>query len=94
VKLIDKTNGYIFAGIDASAVEFSKIAMGAPDWDYYRYPFFCFACAILTDLSFTLQLISRVKITSFVPYLHDRVALSAYTVVELFLVLIRKVMMV
>ncbi|KAK2354945.1 GPN-loop GTPase QQT1 [Trifolium repens] len=84
VKLIDKTNGYIFAGIDASAVEFSKIAMGAPDWDYYRYPFFCFACAILTDLSFTLQLISIVKITSFVPYLHDRVALSAYTVVELF----------
>jgi hypothetical protein len=56
--------------------------------------FFCFACAILTDLSFTLQLISIVKITSFVPYLHDRVALSAYTVVELFLVLIRKVMMV
>ncbi|WJX93701.1 GPN-loop GTPase qqt1 [Trifolium repens] len=36
VKLIDKTNGYMFAGIDASAVEFSKIAMGAPDWDYYR----------------------------------------------------------
>ncbi|KAK8977371.1 hypothetical protein V6N11_034421 [Hibiscus sabdariffa] len=26
VKLIDKSNGYIFAGIDASAVEFSKIA--------------------------------------------------------------------
>ncbi|MBA0838553.1 hypothetical protein Goarm_004362, partial [Gossypium armourianum] len=25
VKLIDKSNGYIFAGIDASAVEFSKI---------------------------------------------------------------------
>ncbi|KAM1013032.1 hypothetical protein FF1_043012 [Malus domestica] len=28
VKLIDKSNGYIFAGIDASAVEFSKIAVG------------------------------------------------------------------
>ncbi|KAL3617859.1 GPN-loop GTPase qqt1 [Castilleja foliolosa] len=36
VKLIDKTNGYIFAGIDASAVEFSKIAVGPVDWDYYR----------------------------------------------------------
>ncbi|KAL8059705.1 hypothetical protein ABFX02_03G104300 [Erythranthe guttata] len=36
VKLIDKSNGYIFAGIDASAVEFSKIAVGAVDWDYYR----------------------------------------------------------
>ena len=39
VKLIDKTNGYIFAGIDASAVEFSKIAVRQADWDYYRYPF-------------------------------------------------------
>lgn len=38
VKLIDKSNGYIFAGIEASAVEFSKIAVGSADWDYYRYP--------------------------------------------------------
>ncbi|KAL8231231.1 hypothetical protein R6Q57_001009 [Mikania cordata] len=36
VRLIDKTNGYIFQGIDASAVEFSKIAIGQTDWDYYR----------------------------------------------------------
>uniref|UniRef100_A0A803PZF2 GPN-loop GTPase 2 n=1 Tax=Cannabis sativa TaxID=3483 RepID=A0A803PZF2_CANSA len=36
VKLIDKSNGYIFAGIEASAVEFSKIAIGPTDWDYYR----------------------------------------------------------
>ncbi|XP_068314234.1 GPN-loop GTPase QQT1-like [Pyrus communis] len=36
VKLIDKSNGYIFAGIDASAVEFSKIAVSPVDWDYYR----------------------------------------------------------
>ncbi|KAF3791141.1 GPN-loop GTPase 2 [Nymphaea thermarum] len=39
VKLIDKCNGYIFAGIEGSAVEFSKIAVGPLDWDYYRYPF-------------------------------------------------------
>uniref|UniRef100_A0A803M2M5 GPN-loop GTPase 2 n=1 Tax=Chenopodium quinoa TaxID=63459 RepID=A0A803M2M5_CHEQI len=39
VKLIDKTNGYIFAGIDGSAVEFSKLAVRQVDWDYYRYPF-------------------------------------------------------
>ncbi|GJX10833.1 GPN-loop GTPase QQT1, partial [Tanacetum coccineum] len=32
VKLIDKTNGYIFQGIDASAVEFSKIAFAPTDW--------------------------------------------------------------
>lgn len=38
VKLIDKSNGYIFAGIEESAVEFSKIAVGPVDWDYYRYP--------------------------------------------------------
>lgn len=36
VKLIDKSNGYIFAGIEASAAEFSKIAVGPVDWDYYR----------------------------------------------------------
>ncbi|XP_031487285.1 GPN-loop GTPase QQT1 [Nymphaea colorata] len=36
VKLIDKCNGYIFAGIEGSAVEFSKIAVGPLDWDYYR----------------------------------------------------------
>ncbi|KAL6560191.1 GPN-loop GTPase qqt1 [Orobanche hederae] len=34
VKLIDKTNGYIFAGIDSSAVEFSKIAVAPVTWDY------------------------------------------------------------
>ncbi|GAB4852356.1 GPN-loop GTPase qqt1 [Ancistrocladus abbreviatus] len=36
VKQIDKTNGYIFAGIEGSAVEFSKIAVRQVDWDYYR----------------------------------------------------------
>ncbi|XP_017258308.1 GPN-loop GTPase QQT1 [Daucus carota subsp. sativus] len=36
VKQIDKCNGYIFAGIDASAAEFSKIAVGPVDFDYYR----------------------------------------------------------
>lgn len=40
VKIIDKCNGYIFAGIDASVVEYSKIAIGQTDWDYNRYPFF------------------------------------------------------
>ncbi|CAH8271860.1 unnamed protein product [Arabidopsis lyrata] len=36
VKLIDKSNGYIFSGIDASVVEYSKIAIGQTDWDYNR----------------------------------------------------------
>lgn len=36
VKLIDRTNGYIFAGVESSAVEFSKIAVRPVDWDYYR----------------------------------------------------------
>ncbi|CAM0148005.1 unnamed protein product [Urochloa decumbens] len=39
VKLIDKSNGYIFSSIDSSAVELSKIAAAPLDWDYYRYPF-------------------------------------------------------
>ncbi|RWR84736.1 GPN-loop GTPase 2 [Cinnamomum micranthum f. kanehirae] len=38
LKLIDKSNGYIFAGIEGSVVEFSKIAAAPLDWDYYRYP--------------------------------------------------------
>ncbi|CAL4887351.1 unnamed protein product [Urochloa decumbens] len=36
VKLIDKSNGYIFSSIDSSAVEFSKIAAAPLDWEYYR----------------------------------------------------------
>ncbi|PKA57123.1 hypothetical protein AXF42_Ash002427 [Apostasia shenzhenica] len=40
LKLIDKTNGYIFAGTEGSVVEFSKIAAAPLDWDYYRYPFY------------------------------------------------------
>jgi hypothetical protein len=39
VKLNDKANGYVFAGIEGDIVEFSKIAAGPLDWDYYRYPF-------------------------------------------------------
>lgn len=50
MKLIDKTNGYIFAGIDASAAEFSKIAVGPLDWDYFRYP--CFL--LILDIIFTI----------------------------------------
>lgn len=36
VKLIDKSNGYIFAGMEGSMVELSKVAAGPIDWDYYR----------------------------------------------------------
>lgn len=36
VKQIDKCNGYIFAGMEESAVAFSKIAVAPTDWDYYR----------------------------------------------------------
>ncbi|KAJ8458354.1 hypothetical protein OPV22_031280 [Ensete ventricosum] len=36
VKLIDKSNGYIFASIQGSVVELSKIAAAPLDWDYYR----------------------------------------------------------
>ncbi|KAJ7525525.1 hypothetical protein O6H91_17G054700 [Diphasiastrum complanatum] len=36
VKLIDKSNGYVFAGIEGNINEFNKIAAGPLDWDYYR----------------------------------------------------------
>ncbi|KAG0481016.1 hypothetical protein HPP92_011874 [Vanilla planifolia] len=36
LKIIDKSNGYIFAGIEGSVVEFSKVAAAPLDWDYYR----------------------------------------------------------
>ncbi|KAK9217416.1 hypothetical protein WN943_006043 [Citrus x changshan-huyou] len=39
MKLIDKSNGYIFAGMDASAVEFSKIAVRDVD-GLFRISFF------------------------------------------------------
>ncbi|KAG6784445.1 hypothetical protein POTOM_010139 [Populus tomentosa] len=41
VKLIDKTNGYFLAGIEDSAVEFSKIAVRPVGRDFYRYPYCC-----------------------------------------------------
>jgi hypothetical protein len=63
VKLIDKSNGYVFSKIDSGAVEFSKIAAAPVDWDYYRYPvphllltysnkctFFSFACTLALTL--------------------------------------------
>ncbi|GKA29384.1 GPN-loop GTPase 2, partial [Tanacetum coccineum] len=59
VKLIDKTNGYIFQGIDASAVEFSKIAIASTDWEYYRYPFIKAKNEILHDDNSTQQRAKR-----------------------------------
>jgi hypothetical protein len=37
-KLVDKSNGYIFAGIEGDVKEFSKIAAGDTDWSYNKYP--------------------------------------------------------
>ena len=56
VKLIDKTNGYIFAGIEASAVEFSKIAVSPVDWDYHRYPFICYSIILLLLLFYLVDI--------------------------------------
>ncbi|KAI8542020.1 hypothetical protein RHMOL_Rhmol08G0106700 [Rhododendron molle] len=57
VKLIDKSNGYIFASIEGSVVEFSKIAAAPVDWDYFRYPFphfsFCAMCLLCLLISLT-----------------------------------------
>ncbi len=48
LKLIDKSNGYVFAGIEGNITEFNKIAAAPLNWDYYRYPlpfFFIQLCA-------------------------------------------------
>lgn len=38
VKLVDKSNGYVFAGIEGDATELSKVAAGDTNWNYYKYP--------------------------------------------------------
>ena len=53
MKLIDKSNGYIFSSIDSSAVEFSKIAVAPLDWDYYRYPLLVLLLVNFANKSFT-----------------------------------------
>ncbi len=42
LKLIDKSNGYVFAGIEGNITEFNKLAAAPLNWDYYRYPLFLF----------------------------------------------------
>ncbi|VVB07546.1 unnamed protein product [Arabis nemorensis] len=63
VKLVDKTNGYIFSGIDASVVEYSKIAVGQTDWDYNRYPFIFsyFLTIVSLDSSVFFRVMSTTK---------------------------------
>jgi hypothetical protein len=39
LKLIDKSNGYVFPGIEEDITEFNKIAAAPLNWDYYRYHF-------------------------------------------------------
>jgi hypothetical protein len=48
LKLIDKSNGYVFAGIEEDITEFNKFAAAPLNLDYYRYhfPFFLiYVCA-------------------------------------------------
>ncbi len=54
LKLIDKSNGYVFAGIEEDITEFNKFAAAPLNLDYYRYhfPFFLiYVCA--DDLQWT-----------------------------------------
>eukprot|EP00243_Klebsormidium_subtile_P008903 TRINITY_DN4326_c0_g1_i1.p1 TRINITY_DN4326_c0_g1~~TRINITY_DN4326_c0_g1_i1.p1 ORF type:complete len:301 (+),score=74.91 TRINITY_DN4326_c0_g1_i1:72-974(+) len=36
VKLVDKSNGYVFAGIEGDVTELSKVAAGDTNWNYYK----------------------------------------------------------
>ncbi len=49
LKLIDKSNGYVFAGIAGDITEFNKIAAAPLNWDYYRYPFPLFLIYVCAD---------------------------------------------
>lgn len=39
LKIIDKSNGYVFRGIEGNINEFNKLAAAPTKWDYDRYPF-------------------------------------------------------
>ncbi|KAL3683808.1 hypothetical protein R1sor_001830 [Riccia sorocarpa] len=38
VKIIDKSNGYVFAGYEGNINAYMKTAAAPVNWDYYRYP--------------------------------------------------------
>uniref|UniRef100_A0A7I4C3J4 GPN-loop GTPase 2 n=1 Tax=Physcomitrium patens TaxID=3218 RepID=A0A7I4C3J4_PHYPA len=40
LRIIDKSNGYVFRGIEGNINEFNKLAAAPTKWDYDRYPFF------------------------------------------------------
>lgn len=42
LKIIDKSNGYVFRGIEGNINEFNKLAAAPTNWDYDRYPFIPF----------------------------------------------------
>lgn len=42
LKIIDKSNGYVFRGIEGNINEFNKLAAAPTNWDYDRYPFLVF----------------------------------------------------
>lgn len=48
LKIIDKSNGYVFRGIEGNINEFSKLAAAPTNWDYDRYPFILCGLWILT----------------------------------------------
>ena len=52
VKLVDKSNGYVFAGIEGDVTELSKVAAGDTNWNYYKYPPHA-ASPVLTNTSST-----------------------------------------
>ncbi|CAM6089107.1 unnamed protein product [Calypogeia fissa] len=38
VRLVDKSNGYVFAGMEGNIDAYNRVAAGPQNWDYYRYP--------------------------------------------------------
>jgi hypothetical protein len=38
VRIVDKSNGYVFKGHEGNIDAYNRVASGAVNWDYYRYP--------------------------------------------------------
>lgn len=64
LKIIDKSNGYVFKGIEGNINEFYKIAAAPLNWDYYRYPpclLLYYVCVEVINLARTMIWLAPMK---------------------------------
>lgn len=64
LKIIDKSNGYVFKGIEGNINEFYKIDAAPLNWDYYRYPpclLLYYVCVEVINLARTMIWLAPMK---------------------------------